>query len=229
MNKIVGKFFVLEGLDGSGKTTIMEKLKKEFPDFVYSREPGGSEFGERVREVLLNPKSKNVPVLAHLLGFMSARASHFKELIVPSLKRGVTVISDRFDASTFAFQLYGQQNYKLVELFWYLREEIIRNGKDLSYHPNYIYLRLNPDVAAMRRKIRKGVSDKETHFDLRMEDFHQRVYEGYEKFFGEIRHLAARSVDPSENHVNMVDASLNHNAVYDAVKEIIMNPSSLRR
>lgn len=229
MKKNVSDFFVLEGLDGSGKTTIMKRLGWEVPDFVYTREPGGSEFGEKIREVLLHPRSKNVPALAHLLGFMSARASHFKELIVPSLKKGMVVISDRFDASTFAFQLFGQQNQKLEELFWYLREEIIRNGKDLSYHPNYIYLRISPDVAATRRMIRQNSEGKETHFDLQKNDYHQRVFLGYEKFFDEIGRLAACPTNPSENVVRIVDASMAPDAVYDAVKEIIMNPSSLRR
>jgi dTMP kinase len=217
------KFFVLEGLDGSGKTTIMERLKKEFPGFVYTREPGGSEFGERIRSVLLDPKSKDVPPLPFLLGFMTARASHFKELILPSLGKGQIVVSDRFDASTFAFQLYGQQNTDLEDLFWYLREEIIRTDKGLLCRPNYIYLRIEPVAAAERRLARQGSTNKETHFDLQGESYHQRVFLGYEKFFNGIDNLASHSISPPENRINFVDASSGPDDVYNYVKKIILS------
>ena len=117
MSKGKGKFIVIEGLDGSGKTEVINRLKKDFPDFVYSREPGGTVFGEMIRSVLLDSKSKKVPPLPMLLGFMSSRASHVQELVSPSLKKEVTVVSDRFDTSTFAFQLHGQQNRNLEKIF----------------------------------------------------------------------------------------------------------------
>jgi len=113
----IGKFFVLEGLDGSGKTTVINCLREEFPDFLYTREPGGSVFGEKIRKVLLDQESKDVPALPLLLSFMSARASHFQEVIVPAVRAGKTVVSDRFDASTFAFQLHGQEHIELNSLF----------------------------------------------------------------------------------------------------------------
>jgi dTMP kinase len=215
------KFFVLEGLDGTGKTTIMGRLRKEFPDFVYTREPGGSEFGERIRSVLLDARSKSVPPLPFLLGFMTARASHFKELVLPSLEKGQVVTSDRFDASTFAFQLYGQENVDLEDLFWYLREEIIRTGEHRLYRPNYIYLRLDSRIAALRRAARQSFGNEETHFDLQSEDYHRRVFLGYEKFFGEIERLSLNSISPSENRVHFIDASLNPDEVYSCVKKII--------
>jgi dTMP kinase len=105
MSKGKARFIVIEGLDGSGKTEVINRLKKDFSSFLYTREPGGTVFGEMVRNVLLDSKSKNVPPLPMLLGFVSSRASHVQELIIPSLKKGVNVVSDRFDASTFSFQL----------------------------------------------------------------------------------------------------------------------------
>jgi len=140
-----GKFIVLEGLDGSGKTEVISRLKKDFPSFIYTREPGGSVFGEMVRSVLLDLKSKKVSALPILLGFMSSRASHVNELIIPALNKGKIVVSDRFDTSTFAFQLFGQENRNIEDVFWYLRKKILKKLK-----PNYIYLRITPKIAEER-------------------------------------------------------------------------------
>ena len=178
MSKGKGKFIVIEGLDGSGKTEVINRLKKDFPDFVYSREPGGTVFAEMIRSVLLDSKSKKVPPLPMLLGFMSSRASHVQELVSPSLKKEVTVVSDRFDTSTFAFQLHGQQNRNLEKIFWFLRKNIIKELKI-----EYIYLRITPEIARLRSKNRDG----NNHFDKQTKDYHQRVFKGYEHFFKKIK------------------------------------------
>jgi len=215
------KFFVFEGLDGSGKTTVLEKLKVEFPHFVFTREPGGSEFGERVREVLLDPKSKNVPALPHFLGFMAARASNFQELILPALEKDLVVVSDRFDASTFAFQICGQQNGDLADLFWKLRGRILWTSKERRFYPHYVYLRIDPNVASERRLVRQG-DGKENHFDLQKEEFHKRVFLGYEKFFGELRRSMFYNTAHCLSWVHTVDASLGQEEVYQQAKKIIL-------
>jgi dTMP kinase len=178
MDKNKGKLIVIEGLDGSGKTEVINRLKMDFPKFVYTREPGGTVFGEMIRSVLLESKSKNVPPLPMLLGFMSSRASHVQELIVPSVKKGINIVSDRFDTSTFAFQLFGQQNMDLEKIFWYLRKNII---EDLKI--NYIYLRITPEIARARSKSRNG----NNHFDKQTKHYHKRVFDGYESFFGKVK------------------------------------------
>jgi dTMP kinase len=217
-----GNFFVLEGLDGSGKTTIIDRMKGEYPDILYTREPGGSEFGERIRTVLLDQRSKEVPPLPFLLGFMTARASHFHEKILPALRKGQTVLSDRFDASTFAFQLYGQQNLDLEDLFWYLREEIIRTEEGVSYRPHYIYLNLSPDVASERRLKRQTATQSATHFDLQSGQYHERVREGYETFFEEIEKRAVHRISPAEHEIQVVDADRDFSTVYRTVRALII-------
>jgi dTMP kinase len=213
----IGKFIVLEGLDGCGKTTIINRLKIERPEYVFTREPGGSPFGEKIRAALVHPESANVPPKPFLLGFMSSRCSNFEEVIIPAVRSGKTVISDRFDASTYAFQLYGQQNHSLEDLFWYIREEIIRTEEGRFERPNYIYLRLTPEAAASRRHERKNVAGGANHFDLQTSEYHTRVFKGYEAFFGEIENLSSQTISPSENPVVVVDASSTPDAVYDQV------------
>ncbi len=197
----VGKFIVLEGLDGSGKTEVINRLKKDFPNIIYSREPGGSPFGEMVRSVLIDERSKNVPALPTLLGFMTSRASHIEELVLPALKKGVSVVSDRFDTSTFAFQLFGQKNRKLEDVFWYLRNKIVK-----KLPVEYIYLRINPKIAEERRAGREG----NNHFDNQKRDYHSRVFRGYENFFKK------RGI-----RVKIIDASFDKETVYKNVSEYI--------
>lgn len=218
-----GKFFVLEGLDGSGKTTVIDQLKKEFPDILYTREPGGSPFGEKIRRVLLEPESKDVPALPFLLAFMAARASHFEEMIIPALREGRTVVSDRFDASTFSFQLCAQENRdELDHLFWHLRQEILQIGEDIIFRPRYVYLRISPEVSAERRRVRLLASGEENHFDAQRDSYHRKVFDGYEEFFEIISSHASKMISPSENIVHTVDASLSPDEVYKKVKTIIV-------
>lgn len=198
-----GKFIVLEGLDGSGKTEVINRLKKDFPDFIYTREPGGSPFGEAIRQVLLSDVAKDVPPKAMLLGFMSARSSHIDELIIPALDRQTTVVSDRCDGSSFAFQLYGQDNLGLKDLFWDLRNRIFG---ELSVH--YIYLRITPEIADIRRKNRT----ESNHFDLQQREYHERVFKGYEDFFDILS-----SGHHTHTYVHRIDATPDKETVYAAV------------
>lgn len=106
-----GIFIVFEGPDRSGKTTqiklLTDWLNKKKIKTVLTREPGGTGVSEAVRAVLLNPKSKISP-LTELFLYESARAQHTEEIILPALKAGKTVISDRFTMATVAYQGYGR-------------------------------------------------------------------------------------------------------------------------
>lgn len=192
---------VIEGLDGSGKTEVINRLKVDFPKFLYTREPGGSEFGEMIRNVLLDAKSKDVPPLPLLLGFMSSRASHIQQKVLPAITKGKNVISDRFDTSTFAFQLFGQQNRKLEDVFWFIRDKILKN-----IQVEYLYLRITPEIAKKRRKNRNN----NNHFDNQDHAYHNRVFRGYETFFKKIR-----------THTYIIDASADKETVYKSVLSYI--------
>lgn len=207
MPKKKAKFIVFEGLDGSGKTEMINRLKIDFPDFIYTREPGGSLFGEAVRQVLLSDVAKNVPPRAMLLGFMSARSSHVDQVVKPALEKQTTVVSDRCDGSSFAFQLYGQNNLNLTDFFWDLRKRIFG---ELTVH--YIYLRITPDTADARRKNRT----ESNHFDLQQKEYHERVFEGYETFFNIISSEYNKSA-----YVYTIDAAPDKETVYASVSSCV--------
>jgi dTMP kinase len=108
MNNL-GKFITLEGVDGAGKTTHVEFIKKYLSDlgvnFVMTREPGGTLLGEQLREILLHDEMS--PETETLLMF-AARNEHIEKVIRPNLTEGKVVISDRFTDATYAYQSGGK-------------------------------------------------------------------------------------------------------------------------
>src|SRR5690242_2305786 len=99
-----GLFITLEGGEGSGKSTLMQRLYDELTKLGYevikTREPGGSPLGEKIRELLLHhDPSVGIGAQAELLLFLAARAQHIEELIKPALQAGKIVLCDRFNDS----------------------------------------------------------------------------------------------------------------------------------
>ena len=121
-----GKFIVIEGIDGSGKTTQINQLSKwlnesdlipETNQLVITREPGGTELGKSIRSLLLDSSREKSPdSITELLLYAADRAQHVNEIIRPSLNNGDWVISDRFTGSTLAYQGYGRKlDIKLIK------------------------------------------------------------------------------------------------------------------
>jgi len=113
-----GRFLVLEGIDGCGKTTQIEQLRRWLPSsglmpagatLLVTREPGGTELGQALRQLLLHPPGAAAPCTsAELLLYAADRAQHVQERILPALEAGHWVLSDRFSGSTVAYQGYGR-------------------------------------------------------------------------------------------------------------------------
>jgi dTMP kinase len=113
-----GRFIVLEGIDGCGKTTQLEALRQWLPtsglmptgaQLVVSREPGGTALGQALRELLLHPPEEAAPVpRAELLLYAADRAQHVETVLRPALDAGDWVLCDRFTGSTAAYQGYGR-------------------------------------------------------------------------------------------------------------------------
>ena len=115
---MAGRFLVLEGIDGCGKTTQLKQLSQWLPDsglmpagapLHLTREPGGTPLGQALRELLLHPPQASAPSpTAELLLYAADRAQHVEQLIRPALDRGDWVLSDRFSGSTLAYQGDGR-------------------------------------------------------------------------------------------------------------------------
>lgn len=203
-----GQYIVIDGIDGGGKGSLFLALEKEFPlfidgvhQFVYTREPGGTPAGEEVRKVIIGYP---VVALSEFFLFLAQRNEVRRQVVEPALHRGVSVISDRSDSSTFAYQIRGRQYPNLEKYFWEFRPL-------LAPLPTlYIFLDLDPKVALSRLKGREGGGQKGDRFDSENIDFFSRVRRGFVEF-------SEKAGTPSF----FVDASQSKEVVAQKVIEII--------
>ncbi len=167
-------FITFEGIEGSGKTTqirlLVNWLQTRTSQVLVTREPGGTDIGEQIRTILLNPHNTAMTPEAEILLFSAARAQIVREVIRPHLDQGWIVICDRFADSTLAYQGYGH-GLPLEDL---RRITAFATGglwPDLT-----IYLDLDVETG-LRRKA--ATPEEWNRMEAKEVAFHQRVREGY--------------------------------------------------
>ena len=177
------KYIVFDGMDGSGKGTQMELLKKKLPEVVFTREPGGTPFAEEIRNLVRdNPLAGQSTPLNNLLLFWAAREECMHNLVMPALKAGKHVFSDRGDSSTFAFQICGEEQGELMDFFMSLRKLVFAENSGRRQPDLYIVFDLPAEVA--RERALQDASRTKTHFDLRNIGYYERVRDGFQMFAG---------------------------------------------
>ena len=170
---------VLEGLDGSGKTTQLDRLYGRLEqigrEFIALRDPGGTRLGEQLREILLDPANE-VAQIAELFGYLLSRSQLVAEQIAPALKQGTVVILDRFWYSTVAYQCYGLG----------LSREAVQPAIDLANQGLVVdcalYLQIPARRALARRAAASGQLDR---IESRGAKYLERVACGYEALIEE--------------------------------------------
>ena len=164
------KFITLEGVDGAGKSTHIDFIKSYFTskslDYILTREPGGTNLGEKIREILLNDEMS--PITESLLMF-AARSEHISNLIRPNLSNGVTVISDRFTDASYAYQGGGKGISSST-----ISQLKILVQKDLE--PDLTLLFDLPVEVNIERLNNTRVLDR---FEKQDYEFHKRIREAY--------------------------------------------------
>ncbi|MBI2906495.1 MAG: dTMP kinase [Chloroflexi bacterium] len=169
-------FVTFEGIDGSGKSTqaklLHSRLRRNGVPVRLVREPGATALGERLRRILSSPRcAASLPIdpLAEVFLFAAARAQLVKEVVLPSLWQGTTVVSDRYLHSTTAYQGYGRgTNLNALEAINRISTGDLR--PDLV-----VLLDLEPAGALARR----GADEGARRFEEEELAFHQRIREGY--------------------------------------------------
>tara|TARA_B100001029_G_scaffold66055_1_gene53606 strand:- start:310 stop:939 length:630 start_codon:yes stop_codon:yes gene_type:complete len=207
-----GKFIVIEGIDGCGKTTQIEEISKWLPNsglieqnskLIKTREPGGSLLGRKLRNLILDNNKNNKPsALAELLLYSADRAEHVSKIISPALKNKDWVISDRFCDSTLAYQGYGRNiNLDTIKNI----ESIVCQGvcPDLT-----IFLEISVEESMFRRK--NLIPDRMESEGIR---FLEKVNEGFK--------LIAK-----EKNWKVISATQNINIISNEIKETLLNKFS---
>lgn len=185
-----GRFIALVGMDYSGKTTAANKLREDFPDAVFVREPGGTPLGERLRELIKSDEFENMPTVSRVNLLYAARAELIKQVILPALQAGKLVIADRFEACTFAYQIHGELGIDLKDLLEAQHEACVVLPE--AEPDAYFFFDVTPEVAFERAQADANrVAD---HFDRRGLDFRRRLRHGYIEFFATVHRLNRASI-----------------------------------
>jgi len=167
-------FITFEGIEGVGKSThiqfVAELLRQKAIPFILTREPGGTEIGEEVRQILLKHRAGTVSNMTELLLMFAARAQHFSEVIQPALAKQDWVLCDRFVDASYAYQ-GGGRGMEASEIDVLTR--LILNG----FHPDLTFIfDADPELGLNRAKHRAQTFDRFEQEDL---DFFARVRQVY--------------------------------------------------
>lgn len=205
-----GKLIVFEGVEGCGKTTQMQLCSQWLESLdlsvVITREPGGTELGKHLRQLLLE-KSEDKPVgeVTELLLYAADRAQHIEQELKPNLAAGKYILCDRFTDSTIAYQGYGRGlSMSLINQLNYIATGGL--ASDLT-----IWLDVDVEVGLARKR---GSEIKLDRIEQEAIAFHRRVQQGYTE-------LAANY--PSR--IFRVDGSLNKEVVQKMIEEIFIRNS----
>jgi dTMP kinase len=193
-------FITFEGPEGSGKTTLIRGVTERMiacgEEPLVLREPGGTEIGERIRNILLDPASEGMCAESELLLMVASRAQLVREKILPALEAGMIVLCDRFADASVAYQGYGRSlGRKTVDPL----NALALGGLE----PDLTLLCLLPPEDG-RARLRERDTDR---LDRETEEFHRRVYEGYQAMAlsGDLRY---RIIDAGASPEAMLDETV---------------------
>ncbi|PPA68509.1 dTMP kinase [Jeotgalibacillus proteolyticus] len=205
-----GKFITVEGPEGAGKTTVIKQLEKALIkrgyDVLLTREPGGIDIAEKIREIILNPEHTAMDSRTEALLYAAARRQHLVEKVLPALKQGKIVLCDRFIDSSLAYQ--GHARGLGIDEVWSINQFAI----DDQMPDCTLYFDLDPEKGMER--IMKNQGREVNRLDLEELSFHQKVYEGYqlllERFPERIKTVDASKLieKVSEEALGMITAVL---------------------
>jgi len=203
-------FITFEGVEGSGKTTQIQRLKRYLArkgiSCKVTREPGGPPISEKIRKILLDPNHRKLTPFSELLLYEAARAQHINEVIKPLLKKGIIVLCDRFNDATLAYQGYGRKiDLTLIEKLNHLASQGIK--------PDLTFLLDCPSDLGLKRAVQRNRisrNEKEGRFEKEKIQFHHRVRKGY---------LAIARKEPQR--VRVIDTRVGEKKAFEKIRKIV--------
>ena len=181
-NKLSGKFIVIDGPDGCGKTTqtkrLVDWLQKQDIAVETFREPGGTAIGEKIRQILLNPEHIAMSTEAEVMLYMAARVQLWQEKIAPALKQKKCVVIDRWLSSTCAYQGFAGG---------FGADRVIKIAEDCLAKPwPDLTIILDVDSETAAKRLKKDLDRMEQKGD----SYHKKVRKGFLKLAEDLRNFA---------------------------------------
>lgn len=203
-----GLFIVFEGGEGSGKSTMIDKvyewLRECNYDCIKTREPGGISIAEQIRQVILNKENTDMDSRTEALLYTAARRQHLVEKVIPALENGQVVLCDRFLDSSLAYQGFAR-GIGIDEIYEINKFAIGDCMPDIS-----ILFDISPEVGMER--INKNSQREVNRLDLESLDFHNKVRKGYDIVYKN-----------NKDRMVKINAEEPIDKVFDNVKNIISN------
>ena len=213
---MAGLFITIEGPDGAGKSTqvklLADYLRKLGLEVILTREPGGTDLAEKIRELLLAPTGETVAPMTEVLLYAASRAQHVEGLIKPALARGAVVISDRFVDSSVAYQGFGRGLG--VDEVWQINQWALGGLLPSLTIILDLELFIGRQRTAERDQKQAGGPDRLEQENL---EFHQKVRDGF---------LSLAKQDPKRIHV--VPAAGSVEQVFQSIL-LLVNPLLAQR
>ncbi len=204
-----GIFITIEGPDGAGKTSVINELYPRLQmiakkGIIKTREPGGVKISEKIRQIILDPRNKEMDERTEALLYAAARRQHLVEVILPALNEGKIVICDRFVDSSLAYQGAGRR-IGLSEI------EKINEFATEGTQPTFtLYLDVDSDTGL--RRIQQNRMHQIDRLDSEGLEFHQRV-----------RHAYLKLAEEHPQRIHRIDARMGLQQVVDASFAAIVN------
>jgi dTMP kinase len=199
-------FITFEGGEGSGKTTVIGKVKEKLEalghEVMVTREPGGVRIAESIRNIILDKEHTEMDGRTEALLYAAARRQHLVEKVVPALEKGIIVLSDRFVDSSLAYQGHSR-GIGIDEVYSINLFAIDEYMPELT-----LYFEIDPELGLER--INKNIDREVNRLDLEEMDFHYKVKEGYDLL-----------KDRFNDRIKVVDASKTIDEVVADAFEII--------
>lgn len=201
------RFIVLDGVEGAGKSTQLERLARRLreagEEVLITIEPGGTTIGQQIRELLLSPDFPAMTPLTELLLFCASRAQHCDEAIRPALEAGRLVLCDRFSAATFAYQ--GHAGEVGEDLVVSLDASATR-----GLVPDMTIILDLPPEEGLHRKFKEGGAASADRIEQNALSFHARVREGFHRY-----------AERYPERTAVVDASRSQDEVFATICELL--------
>ena len=209
-----GLFITFEGLEGCGKTTQAKMLfdfliKQKIPS-IYTKEPGGTKIGDKIRKILLDQKNDGMDYKTEMLLFLASRAENVRLIILPALEEGKVVISDRFYDSTTAYQGYGRViDLKIIK---HLNNLVV--GKAI---PDLTFILDIDPYEGLRRSASFGNS-REMRFE---EEFINKKIIGGKLFLERVRHGYYQLSHEESGRIKIIDANRSKEDIFEEIVKIV--------
>lgn len=197
-----GIFITLEGPEGAGKSTIISMLAEKITGALLTREPGGIDIAEQIRNVILDKGNTAMDPRTEALLYAAARRQHLIEKVMPALQKGKIVLCDRFVDSSLAYQGYAR-GLGIDEVFTINQFAIEEMMPELT-----LYFDVDPEIGLQRIDKHKG--REVNRLDLENIEFHRKVREGYQIL-----------MDRFPERIVKIDASKNLDEVFNDAFDII--------